>query len=205
MFSGIVETVRKIIKINSSSLTIENNLYNDLTLGESISVNGACLTVVKFDRKKILFDISNETLSVTNFRFLKTDDYVNIERAARFGDRIGGHYVTGHVDEIAYVDSINKLDRFFVFKFRVNSNRYLVEKGSVAVNGVSLTAFDIRKNLFSVSVIPHTYENTNFKFLKVGSAVNIEYDILIKSIINSNNPDKNSKLTWEFLRDNGFI
>lgn len=205
MFSGIVEAVRKIKRIDKSILIIENDFYDDIKIGESISVNGVCLTVVRGDRKNIFFDISDETLRVSSFRFLNLGDYVNLERAAKFGDRIGGHYVTGHIDEIGYISEIKKLDRFFVIDFKVSSTRYVVEKGSVAINGVSLTAFNVKKNLFSVSIIPHTYNNTNFKFLRTGSVVNVEYDILIKSLVKSSNLDTHNKITFEFLKDNGFI
>lgn len=204
MFSGIVEGIGKIKKIHKSTLAVENHLYNDLKIGESISVNGVCLTVVKFDKYCIFFDLSQETLRVSSFKFLKSGDYVNLERAVKVGDRIGGHYVSGHVDEVGYVSDIKKTDRFFIFTFIVSSTKYIVEKGSVAINGVSLTAFDIKKNTFSVWVIPHTYENTNLRFLRTYSPVNVEYDIIVKSIKSDSLKD-NNKITLDFLKDNGFI
>lgn len=202
MFSGIIETIRNLIEISTSRVVIENNFYNDIKKGESISINGICLTVVDFKSDKIFFDVSQETFRVTNLKFLKRGDYVNVERALKVGDRVGGHFVTGHIDEVGYVDYIIKKDDFYVFRFKVSSIKFLVQKGSVSVNGVSLTTYDVNNSGFSVAIIPHTYSSTNLKYLKKNSPVNIEYDILAKYSL-SNKTE--SKITIDFLKENGFV
>ena len=199
MFTGIIEKVSKIIEISSKKIIIQN-LFQDLKLGESISVDGACLTLSGFDNNKMIFDISSKTYSITRFRYLKKGDFVNLERALKLGDRFGGHIVMGHVDEVGRVYDIKKEGDFYVFMFNISKTDMIVEKGSIAVNGISLTPYDISKNSFSVSVIPHTYLNTNLKYLSKNSPINIEFDIIAKY-----NKKNISKITIDFLRQNGFI
>ncbi|MEF3280222.1 MAG: riboflavin synthase [Elusimicrobiota bacterium] len=198
MFTGIVEQISRIIKLTDRKITVENH-YKDLKDGESISINGVCLTVSDFDTKKILFDISPETYQRTNFKYLKPGLYVNMERALKLGDRIGGHILSGHIDELGRIYNIEKQSDSYVFSFKVSDFKYLAEKGSIAINGISLTPFNLRSNIFDVAVIPHTYEKTNLKFLKTGDFVNIEFDIIAKYL---NKEEK--KITLDFLKENGF-
>ncbi|MCX7641466.1 MAG: riboflavin synthase [Elusimicrobiales bacterium] len=200
MFSGIIEKIAKVKKITSSNLSVENKFQDGLLKGDSISVNGICLTLTNFDNHTLVFDISPQTLKVTNLKFLKLGDEVNLERALKVGDRLGGHFLTGHIDEVGHLEKIEKNDNFYFLVFRISSTKYLVEKCSVGVNGISLTAFDIKNFSFKVAIIPHTYNNTNLKYLKINSYVNIEYDILLKTTLKNDN-----RITYDFLKQNGFI
>lgn len=202
MFKGIIDTVRKVYRIEKNRITVENNFYKSLDSGESIAVDGTCLTLVRWNEKEMFFDVSPQTFKVTSLRLIKPGDYVNIERAMRAGDRIGGHFVSGHVDEIGSVESITRDEDFYIFRFRVSSTRYIVEKGSVAINGISLTAFDIDDKTFKVAVIPHTYLNTNLRYLREKSYVNIEFDMILKYISKN---EKKSSITYQYLKENGFI
>ncbi|HOJ85759.1 MAG: riboflavin synthase [Elusimicrobiales bacterium] len=199
MFSGIIEKTAKILDLSDKNIAIENR-FEDLIIGESIAVNGVCLTLRKYDFKKTVFDISEETYSVTNFKYLKKGDIANLERALKLGDRLGGHIVSGHIDEVGKLLRVKKTAESYFFKFQVKNTEFMAEKGSVCVNGISLTCFEIIEKTFTVAVIPHTYENTNLKFLSPGSYVNIEYDILSKYLNN-----KKSGITREFLKENGFL
>lgn len=197
MFSGIVD-LAKIINIQNNKIIIENK-YTDTQLGESIAINGVCLTVSYFDNKIIKFDISNETYSRTNFRYYKNGDFVNIERSLKIGSRLGGHIVLGHVDEIGKLIGVKRIINSYLVSIRVSDTKYIVEKGSVCVNGVSLTCFDITRNTFKVSIIPHTYENTNIKYIRKKPYLNIEFDIIGKYAL------KKQTIDMEFLKENGFL
>lgn len=199
MFSGIIEKTSRIIKISPGVIVIEN-VFDDLKCGESISVNGVCLTIFNFNQKVIFFNLSEETYRITTFKYLKIKDVVNLERSLKLGDRINGHIVTGHIDEVAKITQINKLTSSYIFKFRVKTTTLLCEKGSVCVNGISLTSFDIKDDSFVVSVIDYTYNNTNLKDLRVNSPVNIEYDILSKYLLK-----KKNNMDLNFLKENGFL
>jgi riboflavin synthase len=200
MFTGIIEKTAKIINISQKRIIIEN-VFEELRNGESISVDGVCLTLTYFDKKEIFFDISPHTYSVTRFKYLKNGEIVNLERALKVGDRLGGHIVTGHIDEVGIVYDIKREDDFYVFIFEVSDTNLLVEKGSVCINGISLTCYDISKNKFKVSVIPHTYNNTNLKNLSRNSKVNIEFDIIAKYL----KKNSSSRITLDFLKQNGFV
>jgi len=200
MFSGIIEKTAKLIKIKPDCIVIENVFYN-LNIGESISVNGICLTLTDFNKKEMHFDISEETFSITSLRYLKNGEILNLERAIKLGDRFGGHIVSGHIDEVGRVYEIKKEKDSYIFSFEVSSTDFMVEKGSVSVNGISLTCYNILKNRFSVSVISHTYNNTNLKNLSKNSRVNIEFDIIAKYLMK--NPS--SQITLDFLKQNGFV
>lgn len=197
MFSGIVD-LAKIINIQNNKIVIENK-YTDIQLGESIAINGVCLTVSCYDNKIIKFDISDETYSRTNFRYYKNGDFANIERSLKIGSRIGGHIVLGHVDEVGKLISIKKTINSYLVIIRISDTKYMVEKGSVCINGVSLTCFDITKNTFKVSIIPHTYENTNIKYIRKKPYLNIEFDIIGKYA------SKKQAIDIDFLKENGFL
>jgi len=199
MFTGIVENLLKIADINKNRIVIEN-VYDDIINGESIAVNGVCLTVGHHDKKTISFDTSEETYSKTNFRYIKKGDLANIERALKLGSRMGGHIVSGHIDEVGRIEKIKELDGSYIITVSVSNTKYVVEKGSVCVNGISLTSFNVKPESFDVSVIPHTFKNTNINLLEKNRFVNIEFDIIAKYL-----KKDESKITLNFLKENGFV
>jgi len=199
MFTGIIESLGKIKSVSKDRL--ETSVPGDWTLGigESVAVNGACLTVTAAAKGSAVFDMSRETFERTAFCSLKQNSLVNLERAMKADGRFSGHFVTGHIDGTARLLSFRKDAGSFVLAFEADCSS-LVEKGSVALNGVSLTVFEVASGAFKTAVIPHTWEKTGLKYLKPGDLLNIEYDILGKYAL------KNSggKITREFLSDNGF-
>lgn len=187
MFTGIIESLVKIssLKKNKGNLHIsfQTNLAGNFKIDQSISHNGVCLTVIAIDGDKYTVTAIKETLEKTNLGNLKIGDWVNIERSLKLGDRLDGHIVQGHVDQAAKcIDKIEN-DGSYVFFFSYDSsNNMVVEKGSICVNGVSLTVVDSKKNEFSVAIIPFTFNHTNFKTLRKGDLVNLEFDIVGKYI-----------------------
>ncbi len=193
MFNGIVETTGKIIECithnNSQTISIDFNnkylskmKYNEIKIGDSVSINGACLTINKINNNQYWFDISPETLNLTTFRSLKRDDYVNIEFPLTINKLISGHLISGHIDSVGKIKKIDNMDNSWNFLIEVDKSiiKYLTKKGSVAIDGVSLTINEIKKNILSLMIIPHTYENTIIKYYKIGRLVNIETDLIIK-------------------------
>ncbi len=213
MFTGLIEEQGKIKSVSVSSsgmeLTVEcSKILEDVVLGASISINGACQTVTAFGKDYITVQASNETLKVTNFKNLKQGDFVNLERALTLNKRIDGHIVSGHIDcTAAFVNS--KDDGFskeFFFRIPNEFTKYVIYKGSIAVNGVSLTVASIKDDIFSVALIPTTLREVNLANLKVGEIVNIETDLFAKyveKIFTSNN--NTSKISYSFLAENGFV
>jgi len=189
MFTGLVEDVGTIgalrLSKGSAVLSVKTKLpARDLPLGASIAVNGACLTVVKKTKGTFTVDVSPETLTRTNLQSLGVGSLVNIEQPMRFQDRLGGHLVTGHVDGVGAVAAIKSQGEFTVFTFRVPAKlgSLLVSKGSVAVDGISLTVNDFRRDSFSVAIIPFTLQHTNLRARRVGDKVNIETDLIGKYV-----------------------
>lgn len=189
MFTGIIEDVGRVYRWQkrrgSGILTINTNLpLKEMELGSSIAVNGACLTVVDKTKGRFTVDVSPETLERTSLGKLRRGNPVNLERPLRLSDRLGGHLVTGHVDGVGITREIKKRGQFTFFSFQVPVSIYplLVPKGSVAVDGVSLTINDCEKQRFSVAIIPHTFRHTNLLGRKVGDKVNIEADIIGKYV-----------------------
>lgn len=188
MFSGIVEALGKIVSLKKEGsnlhITIEAPFTNELKIDQSVAHNGACLTVVKKDKKNYTVTAIKETLDRTNIGFLKTGSLVNLERSLKLGDRIDGHIVQGHVDTTAICKNIKKEGGSWLitFKHKKSPHFITVEKGSVCINGVSLTVVSSTADIFSVAIIPYTFQHTNFQTLKVGDIVNIEFDILGKYI-----------------------
>lgn len=188
MFTGIIEAFAKVYNIKKEEynihLTLESSISSELKVDQSIAHNGVCLTVVSCDERFYTVTAIKETLDKTNLGQLKVGDLVNIERAMKFGDRLDGHIVQGHVDQTAKCISIKTLDGSwnYTFKYNKSSNNITIEKGSITVNGVSLTVVNSKKNEFSVAIIPYTYENTNFKIIEVGQTVNLEFDMIGKYI-----------------------
>ncbi|MGC9120662.1 MAG: riboflavin synthase [Sulfurihydrogenibium sp.] len=189
MFTGLIEEVGKVKSIQKQNdgmkLVINcRKVIENTVLGDSIAVNGVCLTVVDIDKESLSFDVSNETIKRSNFSFLKVGDYVNLERALTPQSRLGGHIVQGHVDTTGKILSIVPLGSHTNFKvsFPSEYENLVIEKGSIAIDGISLTINYLNKNVIDLNIIPHTLENTNFKYRKVGDTVNIEFDILGKYV-----------------------
>jgi len=189
MFTGLIEEVGKILSLKKSSQSAVlkvgcQKITDDVKIGDSISVNGVCLTVTSFERNTITFDVSAETLRRSNIGNLKTNDFVNLERALKFSDRLGGHILQGHVDTTTKVVGIKKEGTGFVFSFKLppTYRHLVVEKGSIGIDGISLTIAELYSDSFSVAVIPHTFENTTLRFRKPGDIVNLEFDIVGKYV-----------------------
>ena len=195
MFNGIIFNTGKVknIKKNSNSihLSIQSKIkFNKKDLGSSICCNGVCLTIEKIYKDKIYFYISNETLNRSNFKTIKLNQTINLEKSLTFGQKISGHFIQGHVDSVARIKEIKFIDKSWVIKLILldkNLNKFLTEKASISINGVSLTISKIYKNFFEINVIPHTLKLTNLKDLKVNSLVNVELDILSKYIYKYSN------------------
>jgi len=164
--------------------TIEVGFAAELKLGESVAVNGCCLTVTRADKQGFEVEAVAATLAGTSLGRLGTGDAVNLERALRAGDRLGGHFVQGHVDEVGKVRRVEQHSGYCVLAVETDrrNSRLLVEKGSVCVDGVSLTVASVRPGEFAVNIIPHTWENTNLKQRRTGEPVNIEYDLVVKAV-----------------------
>lgn len=213
MFTGLIEEQGKITNCSISSkgmeLTINcSKILADIKKGASICVNGACQTVTDFGKDYFTVQASNETLQVTNFKNLKINDCVNLERALTLNTRIDGHIVSGHVDCTAeFINSANDgFSRKMYFKLPDKYSKYVIYKGSIAVNGVSLTVASVENNVFSVELIPSTLKEVNLANLKEGEIVNIETDLFAKyveKILSSK--DNTSKISYGFLAENGFI
>lgn len=196
MFTGIIETLGLVAKVNQNELDVVVKL-DDIKTGDSISVNGICLTVsnLKLTNKgyECHFDISSETFSRTNLKYLKVNDFVNIERSLQLGSRLDGHIVTGHIDDVSRIIKIRKTSSGsfeFVFSIPDKLNRYITEKGSVAIDGISLTVAKKINNQFTVAIVPYTFENTNLKNRRTADFVNLEIDILaryVESILGEKN------------------
>jgi len=188
MFTGIVEAIGQVenIETEGSNLhfTIKSNISSELKIDQSVSHNGVCLTVVNIDKDCYTVTAIDETLKKSNLGTLKVNDEVNLERAMKLGDRLDGHIVQGHVDQTAICESISSEDGswFFSFSYDNSLGNVTIEKGSITVNGVSLTVVDSKDNTFSVAIIPYTYRHTNFKNLKIGDLVNLEFDVLGKYV-----------------------
>jgi riboflavin synthase len=189
MFTGLIEDVGKVdaLRFNRGSavLTVKTAVrLRSMPLGASVAVNGACLTVVKKSKGTFTVDVSPETLQSTSLETLGVGSLVNLERPMRLQDRLGGHLVTGHVDGIGTVLAITKQGEFAVFTFQVpvRLGRFLISKGSVAVDGISLTVNDCRRDRFSAAIIPFTLQHTNLRARRVGDKVNIETDLIGKYV-----------------------
>jgi len=188
MFTGIIEDLGSVIKLEREQenlhLTIQSKITNELKIDQSVSHNGICLTVVHIEGDTYTVTAIKETLDKTNLGDLKTGDQVNIERAMKLGDRLDGHIVQGHVDQTAVCKSVKEVDGSWSFTFEYDKalNNITIEKGSITVNGVSLTVVNSETNKFSVAIIPYTYEHTNFNTFVEGTVVNLEFDVVGKYI-----------------------
>ncbi len=182
MFTGIIQAIGTVRSFDAGTLVVDSGDLNldRIELGESIAVSGVCLTLVALVYTKLTFELSEETIARSSFSAVAVGDQVNLERAMLATDRFGGHIVQGHVDGVGSVVSIREEGNSSVFRFSVPSGRYIIEKGSITLNGVSLTVVEPAGCEFDVWVIPHTLANTNLGFLRVGSSVNVEYDVIAK-------------------------
>lgn len=188
MFTGIIETlgtVKNVVKEQENvHLTIESSITNELKIDQSVAHNGVCLTVVGINNDEYTVTAIKETLDKTNIGNLKPTDIVNLERAMKLGDRLDGHIVQGHVDETGVCKNIKDENGSTVYTFEYNSNKnnVTIEKGSITINGVSLTVVNSTNSGFSVAIIPYTWENTTFKTLQIGDTVNLEFDVIGKYV-----------------------
>ncbi|MBW7876175.1 MAG: riboflavin synthase [Candidatus Cloacimonetes bacterium] len=186
MFTGIVTELGKVTSWDQESqfMVACKMAASGLQLGESIAVNGVCLTVVRFDKNGFLVDVSSETRSRVALKNWESGSFVNLERALTLSDRLGGHLMQGHVDGVGEIVAVDRLKDFFRFVIRAPESLapYMIEKGSIAVDGISLTLNAVRHSEFDLMIIPHTYENTCLKFRTVGSRVNLEADMIGKYV-----------------------
>lgn len=217
MFTGLIEEIGKITKSdkgnNSLYLTVEcTKILDGLKIGDSVAINGACQTVTDIYTNGFKIFASSETLAVTTFKSFSYGTYVNLERTLRLCDRLDGHIVSGHVDGTALVSNITRNGGTVIFTFTAQHNllRQIVHKGSVTIDGISLTVSDIDSASFKVAVIPHTYNNTTLKYLKTNDTVNLETDIISKYVekylsSNDNNNKDAKTIDINLLERNGFI
>jgi riboflavin synthase len=188
MFTGIIETLGIITDLSNENdnlhITVSSSITNELKIDQSIAHNGACLTVVSLKNDKYTVTAIGETIKKTNVGEWEINDIINLERAMKLGDRLDGHIVQGHVDQIGICKSIEEAGGswYYTFEYDENLNNLTIEKGSITVNGVSLTVVNSKKNQFSVAIIPYTYEHTNFKNFQIGTKVNLEFDVLGKYV-----------------------
>ncbi len=213
MFTGIIEGKGKVLNIEyrgeGRRLSIElPTELTDVQLGDSINLNGACVTIVEKRGRSITVDLSGETLQRTNLSWLKEGDWVNLERALRLSDRLGGHLVTGHIDGMGEIVEKVRQREFYLLKIRIPSlmMKYVVPKGSIAIDGVSLTVNETEGDVIQITLIPYTIEKTTLTDKKVGDRVNIETDILgkyVEKMIGYRGGEKGFDLN--FLREHGFI
>ncbi len=187
MFTGIIETLGTVQELTTENtnlhLRIQSALTPELKIDQSIAHNGVCLTVVALDDASYTVTAIQETLQKTNLGHLKVGDLINLERCMKLGDRLDGHIVQGHVDQTGVVQKIENQNGSWLIGFKYDENEHVtVSKGSICVNGTSLTVVDSEPGYFSVAIIPYTWEHTNFHTLKVGDTVNLEFDIIGKYI-----------------------
>lgn len=188
MFTGIIEDLGTVSKVEKEDgnlhLTINSKITPELKIDQSVAHNGICLTVVDISGNDYTVTAIKETIDKTNIGDLQPGAIVNLERAMKLGDRLDGHMVQGHVDQVGTCESIKEANGswFFTFHYDSNFGNVTIEKGSITVNGVSLTVVNSETNRFSVAIIPYTYEHTNFKTFEVGTKINLEFDVLGKYI-----------------------
>ncbi|MEG8947541.1 riboflavin synthase [Rosettibacter firmus] len=191
MFSGIIEDIGQIQKIDTIKggirLTVSaSKIFDDLKIGDSVSVDGVCLTVTSINNNNFTVDVVGETLKKTTLKKIKNKSYVNLERAIKFNERIGGHLIQGHINNTARIKQLKRLGENFLLKLELPDDlmKYIIKEGSIAVDGISLTVADKFENTISISIIPHTWQHTTLKFKKENDLVNIEVDYTAKYIEN---------------------
>ncbi len=194
MFNGIIKNTGAVKEIkkssNSMEITVDSNLrIKKNMLGSSISCDGVCLTLIKKKKNSLTFYLSKETINRSNFSKIKTGQIINMEKSLKFGDEVSGHYTQGHIDTIGKVLSVKIVDKTWIIKIKTPSyfNKYIIEKASIHINGVSLTVSKKKKDYFEINIIPHTLKLTNLKNLKKNDLLNIEFDIFGKYLYEINN------------------
>jgi len=211
MFTGLIETTGKLQKLAARSnyklLTLEASFeHEEIVLGESIACDGACLTVVSFDDKSFTVEASQETVARTILDGYKVGDTINLERALRVGDRLGGHFVSGHVDTVGKVDRVQRIGESWEIAVTFDSafDKLVVDKGSIAIDGLSLTVNTCRDGWLSVNVIPHTAQMTTIARLERGDRVNLEFDLIGKYMAKMVSAGSGGKLTLDKLKESGW-
>jgi riboflavin synthase len=188
MFTGIIEEVGEVVLLKKDKenmhITVKSNFCSELRIDQSLAHNGVCLTVVDLNENNYTVTAIKETIDKSNIGDLKIEDKINLERAMLLGDRLDGHIVQGHVDQVAKCTNIKELEGswFFTFEYDEKLQNLTIEKGSITINGVSLTVVNSEKNSFSVAIIPFTFENTNFHKIRVNDLVNLEFDVIGKYV-----------------------
>ena len=193
MFTGIIVGTGKVTKLDQKTknrsaiqMTVDLGKYaSGLKIGQSVAINGVCLSATKISRNKCIFEMIDETTKKTDLGNVKAGSTVNVERSLKVGDRLEGHFVLGHIDGVATITKIEKKPKEVKFWFKIPKKltKYIVKKGSIALDGISLTLVDVKKDVASVCLIPHTINVTNFKSKKIGDKLNIETDVLGKYIL----------------------
>ena len=195
MFNGIIFNTGKVVDLKKNKNSIQIGIKTKINfrrqdLGASICCNGVCLTIEKIKKDKIFFYISNETLKRSNFKTIKLNQVINLEKSLTYGESISGHFIQGHVDTVAKIQTIKFIDKTWIIKFKIidkRLNKFLLEKASISINGVSLTISKVYQNFFEINVIPHTLKLTNLKNLEINSLANVELDIFSKYIYKYSN------------------
>ena len=186
MFTGIIECMATVVKVEKNKgnldISLKSGITKELKIDQSLCHNGVCLTVVNIDNDIYTVNVISESIERSNFGEIITGDTVNIERSMSVNSRFDGHIVQGHVDEVAVCTQVSETDGSWKYVFKHSKNNITVEKGSITINGVSLTVVDSNESSFSVAIIPYTYNNTNFNQINVGTKVNLEFDIIGKYI-----------------------
>lgn len=208
MFTGLVEDIGKIKRITKASISSllyisSNKIVDDLKIGDSVAVNGVCLTVTSINNDEFSVDVMHETLKRTSLNELTNNSSVNLERAMLVGSRYGGHIVSGHIDGTGKIVSIKQDGIAYIYTIETSPNitKYIIEKGSIAIDGISLTVVSVSKTIFSVSIIPHTLKSTNLGNKKINSIVNLENDCIAKYVekmLHSGSEDKLKELLKKF-------
>ena len=212
MFTGIIAALGKVVAVKAKGGDVRLEVatqkleLNDVKLGDSIAVNGVCLTVISMQSDSVYFDVSKETLERSSIGTAKVGSEINLEKALAVSDRLGGHFVSGHVDGMGECIKRETSARSIIFQFKVPSNlkRYIAEKGSISIDGVSLTVNRVSKDIFEVNIIPHTLEETIIKDYQVGTRVNLEVD-LIARYLERLVPGEKSNVTQDKLLKHGFL
>ena len=216
MFSGIIQSLGTVEKIHfqneQAEMVVRTEDFEGIEFGESIAVNGVCLTVREFTDNSFTVDLGTETLSRTSFREIQNGSRVNLERSLTPSQKISGHFVSGHVDRVGTVVGLEPKsgEIFFQFEHPPELSPFIIEKGSIAIDGISLTAFSCKDNRLTVSIIPFTLSHTNLGNRKIGDRVNIECDMIGKYIFKAfetfvSQPEEGRKVSLDFLREQGFL
>jgi len=214
MFTGIVEEIGKIEKttpiVGGFEIKIKaEKVLDDIKINDSICIDGVCLTVIKADKNSFWIDAVGVTLEKTTFNQIQSNTIVNLERSIKLNDRLGGHLVQGHVNGIGTITEIKALGENYLLKINIPENleRYLMKEGSIAINGISLTIADLNKNEILISIIPHTWQNTNLKTKQINDIVNVEIDILAKyveKLLSKDSAPPGSNISEGWLKELGY-